>query len=329
MYLALVKTRKKVTYILRQSLISKGKPIHCDLFDLGPSPGAWIDYPGGNAWHLDHRLETMVSRTCQNFDSDELERLFRPWIRPDIRRAVEAFWNRSGSQAPPRLTEVQKQTLARTTHAFDKRRAHFLKFGNMDQGPLPNMPAALFKNLQQKSRDEIEQGFMAREKTLKAKDLKSYVYTIFNLHSFFQGFMAKQMPHAMDQNKVDACFLKEICRTNKSLFGLTSHLDPYLIRYVIMFFDNDYADTVLLEEMERAFRFRRRSFTSPRPKAFSGSKARSLFNLSKEELTHLNKRTLTKIYRRLARAHHPDRGGSHDRFVEINEAYQILLERIR
>jgi hypothetical protein len=331
MYLALVKNRGKTTYILRESVSSGKERRHHDLFDLGPFPGAWINYPGGNAWYLDENLEAAVSRACRKFDPDTLEELFWPFVRPDIRQAVAFFRNRpgsSGSSVNPRLTAAEKQEISRLTHAFDKRRTHFLKFGNMDQGPLPNMPAVLFKDLQKKSRDEIEQGFMDQEKKLESTDLKSYVYTIFDLQSFFQGALAKQMPHALDQHKVETFFLKEICRINKDLFGLTSHLHAYMVRYLIMFFDNDYAHTLLLDEMERAFRFRHRSFNPPSPKAFSGRKARSIFKITQEEFKNLNKRGLRKIYRRLAREHHPDRGGSHDQFVEINDAYQILVGKL-
>jgi len=171
--------------------------------------------------------------------------------------------------------------------------------------------------------------FMALEKRLRPQDFKSYVYTIFDLQSFFQGILARQMPHALDQNRVEACFLKEICKINKNIFGLTSHLDDHMIRYVIMFFDNEYADTLLLDEMERAFRFRHHSFKQPPSKTFSARKARTLFNVTKEEFNTLNKRTLTRIYRKLARKHHPDKGGSHTKFVEINNAYQTLLEKIK
>ncbi len=327
MYMALVKIKKKFTYILRESIPSGKKWVHCDLFDLGPSPGAWINYPGGNAWYVDENLEAILAKGSQNFNPDALEELFWPWVRPGIRQAVEFFRNRDRSPEKTRLTKAQKDLIVRLT-PFDKRRAHFLKFGNMDQGPLPNMPAVLFKELLEKSRDEIEQGFMAQEKNLGAQELKSYVYTVFDLHSFFQGFMAKLMPHALDQNKVETFFLKEICRVNKHLFGLTSHLDGYMIRYVIMFFDNTYADTLLLEEMERAFRFRRRSYNQPPPKNVSVPRARNLFKITKEEFKKLTKRKLTQIYRKLAREHHPDRGGSHDKFVEINNAYQALLEKI-
>ncbi len=336
MYLAFIKTGKKATYFLRESVrkaagessASKERLIHRDLYDLGPSPGAWIDYPGGNAWYVDPDLEAAVLHTCQNFDPDLFEELFWPFVRSDIRQAVEGFRNRSDTVKNPRSTTQEKETLARSTHAFDKRRTHFLKFGNMDQGPLPNMPAILFKEIQEKSRDEIEQAFMTKEKTLKPNDLKSYVYTIFDLQSFFKGFMAKTMPQALDQERIETLFLKEICRINRHLFGLTS-LSSYMVRYLIMFFDNEYAESLLLEEMERAFRSRHRTFHPPPPQNISTAKARALFKLSKEDLKNLNPRKLTRLYRKLAREHHPDRGGSHDKFVEINNAYQTLLQRLR
>lgn len=328
MYIARIKNKSGFTYILRESIPAGKKIISCDLFDLGPSPGAWINYPGGNGWYFDEKMEARVSRACDNFDSDEMEAIFWPWIRPDIRQAVETFQNRSGSGKKPRLTPLEKEVILSSTHAFDKRRAHFLKFGNMDQGHLENMPAVLFRDLQQKSRDELEQKFMAQERHLSPQDFKSYVYTVFDLQRFFQGFMAKKMPQAMDQKKVETFFLKELCRINQELFCLTFPLNHYLVRYLIMFFDHAYAGTLLLEEMERDFRFRSRFFGQAFPPAFPAGKALDLFGITREQLKTLDKRALTRIYRKLARKHHPDKGGSHEKFVEINNAFQALLDKI-
>jgi len=136
MYMAFIKTRKKITYTLRESVYSDKKLIHRNLFDLGPCPGAWINYPGGNAWYVDPNLENIVSKASKNFNPDGLEELFWPWVRPDIRQAVEAFRSRGGSPRSPGLTKEQKKTISQLTHAFDKRRSHFLKFANMDQGPM-------------------------------------------------------------------------------------------------------------------------------------------------------------------------------------------------
>ncbi|WP_020585547.1 DnaJ domain-containing protein [Desulfobacter curvatus] len=330
MYLAKVKKNRTTTYILRESVRQGEQMVARDIFDLGPCPGAWIDYPGGNAWYLSPDLESKISSLAATFDSDRFEDLFRPFLRPDIRRATRTFRQRAFKQYTP-MTRRQKEIIARQVHAFDKRRAHFLKFGNMDQGPMVNMPTVIFRQLNNKSRDEIEQHFMAQERVLRQKDLKSYIYTALDLHRFFKGFMAKQMPQALDQDKVEAFFIQELCLLNKELFGLTSRLHEYLIRYAVMFFDHTYGDSVLLDDMVKDFQFRQRSRWFKPPGAsrqLSLSQAFKIFNLTAKALAAMDKKDLTREFRRLARQHHPDRGGSHDRFVELNNAYQALLEKL-
>ena len=327
MYIAKVRYKTGITYILRESVKTDDGYQPEDICDLGPRPGAWIDYPGGNAWYVCPELESTVAAKARFFSPDHLEELLRPFLHPEIRRATEIFHNRKQSkQKYVRTSRKEKEKLARATHAFDKRRAHFLKFGNMDQGPLVNIPPVLFKPFQNKCRDEIEQWFMAKEKRLKAKELKSYVYTIFDIQRFFKSFLSPKMPHAMDQDKVEAYFLKEVCALNKSLFSLNNRLHEYLVRYAIMFFDFAYEDTVLLDDLERDFRARHRYFYRPSKPTVSKSRAMEIFGLSREALDTMGKQDLTRLYRKLARKHHPDTGGDHDRFVELTEAYQSLLK---
>ncbi|PIE63356.1 MAG: molecular chaperone DnaJ [Desulfobacter postgatei] len=330
MYLAKVKKEGQATYVLRESVKQGEQLVARDIFDIGPCPGAWIDYPGGNAWYVSPDLESRISTIAGDVDKNQLEDLFWPFIRPAIRRATQTFRQRSFKQYKP-LTRTQKETIARQVHAFDKRRAHFLKFGNMDQGPLVNMPAVLFKQFHNKSRDEIEQRFIYQERVLRQKDLKSYVYTALDLHRFFKGFMARQMPHALDQDKVEAFFIQELCQLNKELFELTSQLHEYLIRYAVMFFDHTYGDSVLLDDMAKDFQFRQRSRWYKAPGAtpqLGLSQALKIFNLTAKALESMDKKDLTREFRRLAREHHPDRGGSHDMFVELGNAYEALLEKI-
>lgn len=328
MYLAEIRKYRQITYLLRESVLVNDRPGFREICPLGPKPGAWIDYPGGNAWHICPELVGRISKQSPQFDPDELEDLFWPFVRTDIRQATAHFRERDKTSTYRRMTREEKKTAARSTHAFDKRRAHFLKFGNMDQGPLVNMPPALFRTLQGKCRDEIEQGFIQQESRLSHRELKSYVYTIFDLQRFFKGFLAKKMPHALDQNQVDTYFIQELCDLNKRLFHRSGHLHDYLIRYVIMFFDHPYGESVLLEEMEQDFRFRSRFFHQPPKPAVSRSRARVIFNLTAAELKTMDKRSLTRKFRKLAREHHPDKGGSHDKFVELSEAYQALLAKI-
>ncbi len=330
MYIARVNTPKGETFILRESARQETAYVSRDLFDLGPSPGKWVDYPGGNAFYLDENLVDLLMDRAATFDMDQLEDLFWPWVRPDIQRAVETFRNRSfSSRKRTPLSREEKERILKSVHPFDMRRAHYLKFGNMDQGPVSGMPAALFKDLTLKSRDEIEQDFMARETGLKAKEVKSYVYAIFDLQSFFSGFLAKKMPQAMDQEKVEKFFLKELCRLNHSLFDRNSSLAPYMIRYLIMFFDHEYAHSTLLEELEKDFIFRNRTrFRPPPKKVMQTQKAFSMFEIDQKAFEALDKRGLTRLYRKLASKHHPDKGGSNEAFIRLNNAFQALLSKI-
>ncbi|WP_363330992.1 J domain-containing protein [Desulfonatronospira sp.] len=43
----------------------------------------------------------------------------------------------------------------------------------------------------------------------------------------------------------------------------------------------------------------------------------------------MSRRELTRIYRRRALKMHPDKGGDHEEFIRLNEAYQTLLKKIR
>ena len=176
MYIALKNINKKVCYFLRESFFLNEELDFRDLFDLGSDPSDFIIYPGGNAFYIDEVVESAIEKAGANFDYDMLEDLFWPWIRPDIKRAVETFRNRSSSQAKTGVNlEINDKTRAgfeKSVNNLDKSRMHFLKFGNMDQGSVENMPEVLFKNLTGKSRDEMEQYFMAKESVLKVALLR-------------------------------------------------------------------------------------------------------------------------------------------------------------
>jgi hypothetical protein len=327
MYIAFKKISGQPQYFLRESCIIEGRLTFRDIYSLGKNPSLFIKYVGGNAFYFDETIEEAILQSNATYDSDELEDLFWPWIKPDIKRAIDTFRSRSNRKKDgPDL--ITKQILSHT-HNFDKRRLHYLKFASMDQGPVEQMPLVLFKVLAHKSRDEIEQYFFRQEFSLGVHELKSYVYTVFNLQSFFSSFMAKTMPHVLDQEKVDLYFLEKICMLNKKLFGSTSPLEDYMIRYAIMFFDHAYADTTLLDDFAKSFMNRHRVF-KPRPqKTIPADKALKIFNLNKKKLKTMTKKSLTKLYRRLARKVHPDTGGSHEKFVELNDAYETLLEEIK
>lgn len=335
MYLARRRVKGKIHYILRMTCIEEGRLTFCDLLELGTNPSQYIVYPGGSSFYLDEMIDNTLIKKGVHPDPDLLEDIFWPFIKPSVKSAVGHFRTRSKKKKKKsRLSVRDKEKIMKVVHSFDKRRVHYLKFGNTEQGPPERMPPVIFSNLVGKSRDEIEQAFMQKEQVLNGDELKTYVYTVFNLQQFFNSIISVKMPQAMDQDKVEEYFLDEICRINKILFIKFSDysknsIHEYLIRYVIMFFDNNYAGSTLLDEYAKDFAYRHRFFRSPQPEKRVGlEEAASVFGIEKEELKNMDRKALTRLYRRLAHEYHPDKGGVDEKFIELNRVYEGLMKRL-
>lgn len=328
MYIARQKSGSGWNYTLKSSCVIHNELTCTEIFDLGSDPALFIKYTGTNGFYFDETLENAIGDSGFGDNPDEIEDLLWPWIRKDIRLAVETFRHRSSKREFRRLTTAQKKEIKKQVHWFDKRRAHFLKFGHMAQGLTENMPPALFKHLPGCCRDEIEQRFMQQELKLKSHELKTYVYTVFDLQRFFQSFMAEKMPHVLDQTKVEEFFHRELCRLNKDLFNLTTHPHPYMVRYIIMFYDYLYADSTLLDDFAQSFMNRHRFFKVKPKNPIPVGKALTLFGLTPDRLKTISKEELTRTYRKLARRAHPDTGGSEEEFIELNDAFSQLREQL-
>jgi len=331
LYLARTQVSSRLRYVLRESVQKDGIYHHRDIFDLGFNPSEFIVYPGGNAYYIDEVLEERLDQLGVETQQDELDDLFWPYVKPRIRRAVESFRQRGRVHRDrAALGSVEKKKIHLRTHIFDKRRIHFLKSGRSDQRGLGRMPAELLRWLQDKSRDEIEQGFMQKERVLRPGELKTYVYVIFNLKRFFSTILAEQAPETLDQEELDTCFVKEICRLNRSaeFWGDPDHgswLHEYLVRYLITYFDTEFSHGRYLQDELRAFINRHRAYRPPtKHPNVSMSEASTLFGVTQDVLEKMALAALTRRYRRLALKHHPDRGGDPEMFIRITEAYRSM-----
>jgi hypothetical protein len=205
----------------------------------------------------------------------------------------------------------------------------------MDQGPVSAMPTKIMGDLSGKCRDEIEQYFIQNEAILDLNELKSYLFVSFDLQRFFEGILSKKMPQALDQDRVDRYFLDEICTLHRQMFAKDSQapestLHPYLVRYLIFFYDGDYLGSTLLDDFARQFMDQHRFFRPPAPRPeFNLDKACAIFKIQKNEINGLTRRDLTRKYRRLARIYHPDKGGTQDAFVALNNAFQRLIDAFK
>ncbi len=332
MYLASKKIKGQIHFFIRESYRQAEHFLSRDLLDLGPDPARYIIYPGGNAFYLDEVIEDRLAQLGTNPESAELEDIFWRFVHPEIRRVLEPFRSREDRRKADRRKKVHAGEAEPPAHNFDKRRVHFLKFGQPDQREIDRMPVALFRRLHNKSRDEIEHGFIDMEAELAPREYKIYTYTIFNLQQFFYESFARGHPDLLNQETVDAYFVEQVCRLNSDpLFwaGMDAGdgLHDYLVRYVLMHFDYDYAPGSFLEDYLRQFINSRRDYRPGFKNAATVLKnASSVFGETEADLKKMSRKDLSRLYRRKAQQLHPDKGGNHDLFVSLTEAYHSLLK---
>ncbi len=326
MYLAAIPEKQWYRFVIRESYWDRDCYRSRDLVDLGCDPTEHIVYPGGRAYYVDPELEDLILDQGGTFDAYELEDLLWPFVDEDVRYAVGSF--RQRRQPPQREIDGDKRL---SVHLFDKRRIHFLRFGRMDQGYIGRVPAKIFAPVRNRSRDEIEQHFFQAERILKPHERKAYVYVIFDLQRFFSELCAKTMPQGLNQEAVDNYFVQELCRLNgDDVFwaGMPrrDHLQDYLVRYLIMYFDLDYGRSDFLENLINQFRNAHRRHRWPEPQRMPLDKAARIFDINPEELRRMTRRQVTRLFRRRALKCHPDQGGKPTEFIRLSEAYKSIMQ---
>ena len=335
MYLAQKIIKRETRYFIRESYPHEDNFLSRELIDLGADPGRFIIYPGGNSFYIDDVIENRINDLGKKVDPDKLEDIFWRFLRPEIRRVLEPFRSRDKRHQAYRRKKVPLEDLSAEVHIFDKRRVYFLRFGQTDQGNISRLPQKIFRMLHDKSRDEIEQTLMDMERQLAVREYKTYAYVIFNLQQYFNESFARTNPQILSQDKVDEHFINQVCRLNTDrLFwaGMQSgdRLNEYLVRYVLMYFDYDYASGSFMEDYFRQFINSRRDYRPPnKTSTVTLNEAGTIFGKTKEALKEISRKDLARLYRQKAQELHPDKGGDHDKFVRLTEAYHELLRTKR
>ena len=333
MYLAEHTIKGRKNYVIRDSLYDPGS--NCwksrDLYDLGSSPWDYIKYPGGNSFYIDEKISEHLTEQGVAYDLSELEELLWEFITREIRQKLEPFHCR-GLRAG-RKKEKREKRGEQQIQDFDKRRIYYIRCGVVDQRNTDRLPLKYFKALLDKSRDEIEQYLMQLEKSLNPREYKQYVYVIFDLQRYSSGSSARLIPQALDQDELDKNFIKDLCRLHRDElfwagFQRKNELHGYLVRYAVMFFDNEFDGGSAWEEYLQNFINSKRFHRSPAPKeSVEMSEISEIFGIAEKELHVMNKSDLTKLFRQKAHELHPDKGGEHDSFVRLAEAYKQLLRK--
>jgi hypothetical protein len=329
-YLATKQISGRPHYFIRETYSHQNRFLSRNLFDLGTDPGRYIIYPGGNSFYIHESVEDRLNALDVYPRGDELEDIFWRFLDPGIRRALETFRNRQ-KNLKVRKSQTAKNTAPTKYHIFDRRRILYLRCGRTNQHNIGCVPQKLFRILADKSRDEIEQQFMEMEKILNVREYKTYTYVIFNLQDFFTQWFAQTAPKMLEQKAVDEHFLEEICRLNSDQMywnGMETGdvLHEYLVRYVVMYFDYDYAPKSFIEEYIRKFINSHRDYRPPlKFRKTDLSKAGAFFKASPESLKQMSRKDLVRLYRKRIQKLHPDKGGDHDAFIRLTRIYHDLL----
>ncbi len=333
MYIAITKISQGFHYRLKYSIQKDDVWIDRDILDLGDDPGQYIEYPGGNAFYISEDVQDRVQEHCGAMDYDELEDVFWPFVRGDIRLKIGPIRGRERSwRGPKKLRYDEEKIILKDIHPFDKRRLLYLKCGGIDLSRIDEVPLKIFYPLLQMSRDEREQRFMWMEKELNENEYRKYVYASLNLQRFFTKPTARLLPQTVNQDDLDTAFMETLCRLNQDSlfwqgFEVSPGLQKYLIRFAVMFFDYSFDKDFPGAREARAFiNSHRIHREASRPRSSVPEKEmQELFDLSKEELLRMSKKELTRLFREKALIHHPDRGGDAETFIRLFAAYESLL----
>lgn len=339
MYLKRQRFKDGYHFMLSESYYDEDCWKHRELMDLGPDPEDHIVYPGGNGFYISEEVEERLEARGATYGAEELEDLFLPFLAPDIRRIVETFSNRSRRPSPwnghPSDEMLKRQ---RALHAFDKRRLHYLRCGRVDIGDLDARHLKFFNVLMDKSRDEIEAYIEEMERVLMPGEYRRYLYAALQLETHFRHLLTRHHPEAVDMERMEGAFVRDLCRLNQDerfFTGVELHdpgtLHPYLVKYLIWFFDEAPEWASAPGEDRENFihwKFSRRSSQGLRLSARERDACRQL-GFPPEDFSKIGRTELTRRYRRKAKAAHPDKGGDSRAFVEVVEAYERLLRRKR
>lgn len=337
-YLKRKRRKNQDHYILSESYHEDGIWKYRKLMDLGADPAEYIVYPGGNAFYIKESLEETLNWSATDFSYDELEALFMPFLKPRIRRIVESFQRRGPidkhwkAMNPETLYQYQNRL-----HDFDKRRLHYLRYGRVEIGKLEGRSWPFLNVLLERSRDEIEHVIQGMETDISPYEIRPYLYTALNLQTHFQHLLTRFQPAALDPEKVNEHFVKDLFRLNRDkhfFIGVEDHdpdtLHAYLVKYLDLYFNHTFDPDAVREEYIQDFIWRHQFYRPPRHShELSGTekKACEILAITQEDFKGMTRRELIKCYRIRAKETHPDMGGKREVFVQVQEAYECLIKQ--
>ncbi len=340
MYLAMKREPDgSITFFLRESYRAEDGSWRCrNLMELGQDPEEYIVYLDGMGFYISPVVEEALEAKGVDYEYDELEEVFWPFLDADIRQRIDNFGGRTG-HFHPRKEKISRQVrrkMQEGIHDFDRRRMLFMKFLSSNLERLMDEPMPFLDQILDKSRDEIEHLIESMEFELRPWELRTYLYTIFRLPDRFPGRLTRFMPEAQSQEAIDHYFLEELCRLNEDASYIDAGsmpergpgLHPYLKRYLFLFFDTAFRQPVHGMGRGTGAGTYYEAPPSAGPERSEGVYLKEL-DLTLEEFNQMSEQEFIRHFRRMAQTRHPDKGGDHDAFIRLQESFKALLIKKR
>ncbi len=269
------------------------------ILNLGPTPEDYITYYSEVAFSID--LEDKLEKLGYKVDQWELEKLFFRFLNPEAQRIINQFTR------PQSLKKVRKKFSLKEIHPFDIKRRLVLKFGISNPEKFIDIPYPFLSELCEKSRDELENYFWDLEDRLKHREKIRYLLAIFEL---------SYISSRASQEDIDRIFINNFCGILKDeTFRMEMSSEElhknYFCRYVWLYFDS-----VPFFPKPREFYIKVREIYF---------KAFKILGIPEDELKRMGRKELLRIFRREAKKLHPDKGGSHEKFIELRKIFEELL----
>ncbi len=296
--------------------------------DLGPDIFAHINYAGTHVFWINPEIEETLREMGVQFVSEDLEEVFKPFLRPDIRKIIERFEPVRRSPGQIGRTVDELAPAHRKVHLFDARRLYFLRLGRIDWGELGAKHWKFLNKLLCKSRDEIEVLIDGMERQLRPREYATYVYASLGIALLLPRAL-RDHPGGLSLEKMDRFVIEALCRINSDeVFFLgvarqnSGGLHPYLIKYAWLYFDFPFQAQIRAEGSPFEREFRRPPVSRP---SMSVQAACKVFGITEEQLSQMSRDEITRLFRRKAKNIHPDGGGDHESFLALSKAYGLLL----
>ncbi|AMD93255.1 hypothetical protein [Desulfomicrobium orale] len=286
------------------------------LLDLGKNPAGLVRFERAGIIYAPEVQEGLAGFDVDLDALDQAFSIFAPQgFTPPPSRKV---WKRTV------LTETEKDAI-RAVPAFDRRRVAYLRSGEVNLSRIDEVNPRLFRRLPHQCRDEREHMFRRMEAELPRREIRRYIYAVFNLQRHFMDRAARNMPESLDPARLDEVFLHEFCLLwEDRIFDPHGEARESLRRYACMHFDFDFAPDDdfgrIFHEFMNDFRRLRKARPAPSP-----DMVRELFGLDMADIRRMPRKEFARLFRQKAMSAHPDKGGDHEHFVLLLDAYRRIV----